>query len=76
MKLMCISREPQMYNQTNIEVGKVYDIGRGDDRWGMDDKKLVFVVLEDGSSQEYPKQCFISLSDYRNGIIDDILGDG
>ena len=39
-------------------------------------KKLVFVVLEDGSSQEYPKQCFISLSDYRNSIIDDILGDG
>lgn len=77
MKLMCISILPQIYNQTNIEVGRVYDIHVyvNDDRWYARDKRMISIILDDGTHQEYPKACFVTLEEFRNNKINDILND-
>ena len=73
MKLMCISILPQVYNQTNIEVGKVYETLHKNDYESY--SKLISIILDNGSSEAYPKSCFITLEEFRNNKINSILYD-
>jgi hypothetical protein len=62
MKLYCVSTGPEIYNQTNIEVGKVYDITDGEFK---DQYRMIAIDIGNGESQEYPKTCFIPLDEWR-----------
>lgn len=73
MKLMCISILPQIYNQTNIEIGKVYETLHQSDYESY--YKLISIILDNGSSQAYPKSCFVTLDEFRNNKINNILDD-
>ncbi len=73
MKLVCISVFPQIYNQTHIRVGCVYEVM---ERNGYESEyKLVYVKCDSGNYQEYPRRFFITLEEFRNSKIDNILGD-
>ena len=62
MKLYCVSTGPEIYNQTNIEVGKVYDITDGEFK---DQYRMIAIDIGNDESQEYPKNCFIPLDEWR-----------
>ena len=62
MKLYCVSIGQEIYNQTNIEVGKVYDITDGEFK---DQYRMIAIDIGNGESQDYPKTCFIPLDEWR-----------
>jgi hypothetical protein len=71
MKLFCVSIEPKIYNKTNIEVGKIYDVL--DSRTWEDHYRMIYIDIGNGERQEYPKSCFVTLEQWRDFQINNII---
>ena len=69
MKLICIDTK----HYTNITLGKLYDIF--DDREAVDvNGKIHYWIKDDrGNVRGLPKDCFITLEEWRNNKIESIL---